>query len=142
MSERILAIADLLLGAACADGTRSGDEDVVVEKLLADLIGSAALPAEVRAHLRAFDPKSIDPAKVAASLADDSAVGKRKLVELVAAVRDADESIDLAEDDYLRAVGRALGIPDEEMKELVLEYTVEELSAKVKAMRPPPMPKS
>lgn len=140
MPERILAIADLLLGAACTDGNRTGDEDVVVEKLLADLLGVTALPEPVTARLRAFSPAGFDPGPVAASLADDTPVGKRKLLELIAAVRDADQVIDLAEDEYLRAVGRGLGVADAEMKDLVLEVTVEELRGKVRAMKPPPTP--
>ena len=50
---------------------------------------------------------------------------KKRLLELIAAVHAADGEIDFAEDDHLRAVGAALGLPDDSYKELVVDIVEE-----------------
>jgi len=141
MGDRILEITDLLMGAAHADSEYRTDEDVVVRKLLRELLGEEELPADVEARLKAFRADEFDVAKTAATFAGDPASEKRKLLELVAAVRDADEEIDLDEDEYLRSLAAALGVAAEEVKDLVLDYEVEELREHLGALRrPPPVP--
>ena len=77
-----------------------------------------------------FDPKTFDLAKAAAAFVADPEPLKLRLLELVAAVHAADGEIDFAEDDHMRAVGAALGLPPEAFKELVVDI-VEEIDVEV-----------
>ncbi|MCS6797507.1 MAG: TerB family tellurite resistance protein [Myxococcota bacterium] len=134
-SERLLALTDLLLGAAHADGTRTGAEERTVRRLLGQLVGAEGLPAEVDARLRSFSPQGFDVVRAAAPFASDPRERRRKLLELVAAVRDADDEIDLAEDDYLRQVARAVGLEQADWADLALDYQVEELRDAFESLR-------
>jgi hypothetical protein len=68
-------------------------------------------------------------------------VQKRKLLELVASVRDADDEVDLAEDEYLVALAKALGMQKAEYSDLALEYEVETLRENLGALASvPPAP--
>jgi len=139
-SDRIAHVADILLGAAYADGSKHGSEEASLRKLLGELLGNESLPAELDARIRAFDPKTFDLAKTAAVFAGDPDDRKRKLLELVAAVGDADDVLDTQEDDYLVKVATAIGAPRSAYADLVLE--VEELRGALEEVRqPPPLPK-
>lgn len=141
MSDRIDVVTDLLLGAAHSDGALEGREEASVRKLLGDLLGDAKLPAEVEARIKAFDPKAFDLKKTAASFARDDAKKKRRLLELVVAVGDADDVLDSAEDDYLTSLAGALGMQRSEYADLTLE--IEELRDALRDVRkPPPVPAS
>jgi uncharacterized tellurite resistance protein B-like protein len=141
MADRILEITDLLLGAAHADREYRSDEEATLRRLLVDLLGEAKLPDDVEARIAGFSTASFDVAKTAAAFVGDPASEKRKLLELVAAVRDADDEIDLDEDAYLRALASALGVPDSEITDLVVDYEVEDLRAHLGSLRtPPPIP--
>ena len=65
-----------------------------------------------------------------AAFAGDPPAVKRRLLELIGAVHAADGEIDFAEDDHMRAVGAALGLPPEAFKELVVDI-VEEIDVEV-----------
>jgi uncharacterized tellurite resistance protein B-like protein len=139
-SDRIAHVADILLGAAYADGTKHGSEEARLRKLLGELLGNEALPAALDARIGAFDPKTFDLAATAAVFAGDPDDRKRQLLELVAAVGDADDVLDSQEDDYLVKVAKAIGAPRSAYADLVLE--VEELRGALQAVRqPPPLPK-
>lgn len=125
--QSILAIADLLLGAAYADGVRKGEELQAVRDLLKDVLQKKQLPEAIEKRIAIFAPGDFDLAETARELASSDAAGKRRLLELVAAVRDADDELDVAEDEYLVALARALGMKESEYRDLKLEYEVEEL---------------
>lgn len=138
-TDRIAHVADILLGAAYADGSKAGSEEARLRKLLGELLGAEGLPAALEARIGAFDPKAFDLAKAAAVFADDPADRKRKLLELVAAVGDADDVLDTQEDDYLVRVAKAIGASKDSYADLVLE--VEELRDALQTVRqPPPLP--
>lgn len=124
VSSRIGVITNLLLGAAHADGTFEGREESVVRNLLKELLDGKELPAEVDGLIKSFDPKKFDLSATAKDFASDPPIQRRKLLELAAAVRDADEEIDLGEDDYLHALGDALGMKASEYADLTLEIEV------------------
>jgi uncharacterized tellurite resistance protein B-like protein len=138
MSDRIDVITDLLMGAAHADGASDGSEEAAVRKLLGELLGDATLPSAIDERIKGFDPKSFDVKAAAAHFADDSVSRKRRLLELVEAVGDADEVIDSQEDDYLVALGEALGLKREEYADLALE--IEELREALDDVRRPTPP--
>jgi uncharacterized tellurite resistance protein B-like protein len=121
LADRIDVITDLLLGAAYADGSLEGREEATVRRLLGELLGDAALPAATDARIAAFDPKAFDLAAAAAAFRADAPERKRKLLELVVAVRDADDVFDTDEDDYMTSLARALDMSPEEYADLALE---------------------
>ena len=46
---------------------------------------------------------------------------KRKILELIGTINEADDVIDVAEDVYLEAVARSLGLEEDEFADLTLE---------------------
>ncbi len=140
--DRTLAICDLLLGAAHADANFRDEERVTVRDLLEELSGGEALGPEVEARIAGFAPAGFDLVAAAAPFHDDPVEEKRKLLHLVSAIHEADEELDLDEDAFLRGLGTALGLPADEVKELSLEFEVEELQESFTFLRrtPPPVP--
>jgi uncharacterized tellurite resistance protein B-like protein len=138
-SDRILPLCELLLGAAYADKELKDAEKDEVRSLLEGLAGE--LPTEVELKIASFDPTQFDLARSAAPFKGDSEDDRKKLLYLVAAVNEADEELDLAEDDYLRALGGALGLPSSALEGLTIEVETEELKQtfqKVPKGPPPP----
>lgn len=133
--DRIILLTDLLLGAVHADDEQRGTERDAVRRLLSQLLEGGALPEEVNARIDAFPVESFDLAAAAADFADDPPIQKRQLLELVAAVRDADGEIDLAEDQYMVDLAQALGMDESEYADLTLDYEVEELRSSLASLR-------
>lgn len=133
MADRIDVITDLLMGAAYSDGSLEGREEATVRRLLGELLDGAALPAATDARIAAFSTEGFDLEETAAPFRDDSPERKRKLLELVVAVRDADEVFDTDEDDYMTALARALGMKPEEYADLALQ--IEELRSSLDEVR-------
>jgi uncharacterized tellurite resistance protein B-like protein len=140
--DRTLAICDLLLGAAHADANFRDEERDAVRDLLDELSGGEALAPEVDARIAGFAPAGFDLTAAAAPFLKDTDEEKRRLLHLVSAIHEADEELDLDEDAFLRGLGTALGLPDDEVKELSLEFEVEELQESFTFLRrtPPPVP--
>lgn len=143
VGQSIQVITDLLLGAVYADGVGDGSEVMTVRDLLKELLDAKQLPEELEKRIASFDHESFDVNKTAAQLGADAPIKKRKLLELVAAVRDADEEIDLAEDDYIVSLAKALGMQKSEYHDLTVDYEIEELRAHLGELRsiPPPIKK-
>lgn len=141
--DRLIPVSDLLLGAAYADDHFDDREKQRVIELLGELL-EGELPAALSAWIDAFDPKSFDLAKSCAEFSEDPAVDKRKLLELICAVHEADEELDFNEDDYLRAVAAEIGVAETELEDLTLVVEVQTLSDHIKTLRktPPPPPGS
>jgi uncharacterized tellurite resistance protein B-like protein len=142
MRERIDLIADLLLGAAYSDEHLHDREKDKIRHLLGEIAGDADLPRSVYEQIDTFDPRAFELASCAQGFLDDSTENKRRLIELVAAVHEADEELDLAEDEYLRDLARAIGLNTEALGGLTLEYEVEDLKQSLAVLRasPPPIP--
>jgi uncharacterized tellurite resistance protein B-like protein len=139
-SDRLLLITDLLLGAAHADARLEGVERAAVRRLLQDLLGAGELPAEVGARVERFSGEGFDLAAAARAFAVDPPIQKRKLLELVAKVQEADDVLDLDEDAYLVALARALELPEADYKDLTLEVEIEVLRESLVSLRPRPQP--
>ena len=121
MKDHILTITDLLLGAAYADKRLEGKETEQIRSLLARLLGGAELPAAVEARFKQFSPAAFDistAGKRLSALGDD----RRKVLEMVAAVSESDQEIDLAEDRYLRQAAEAMGLADKDFRDLVVDF--------------------
>ena len=142
IADRILPLCDLLLGAAYADEHLDDKERDEVRALLEELAGE--LPTEVEVKIASFDPKQFDLAASAAEFKSDSEDDRKKLLFLVSAVIEADEEIDFSEDDYLRALATALGLPSSALAGLTVDVETEELKQTFQQVRkgPPPPPKS
>ncbi len=126
MKEHIDTITDLLLGAAYADKRLEGDELSAISKMLCKLLGASELPADQKSRLQSFNPAKFDVDKAASSLSGLSSEDKRKVVELVASVNDADEELDFDEDAYLRKVALGMGMKEEELEGLTIEVLEED----------------
>lgn len=126
MIEHIDTFADLLLGAAYADKRLEGREIATIRALLEKVSGQSPLAAELEARMRSFNPAKHDAQGAAATLWFLSKEDKRTVIDLIAKVTEADDEIDLAEDDYLRKVAVGLGMSDEEIAEFTIEIIEED----------------
>ena len=111
-----------------------------MRELLSDLAGGA-LPPEVAARIDKFDPKKFDLAAVASQFARDPVDDKKRLLYLVAAIHEADDELDLAEDAFLTDLAKALELPasaTEGMTLTVEEEVLEQSFNKVRKGPPPP----
>ncbi len=144
--ERILVVADLLLGAAHADKRFQGKEYAAVQEILNKIIAEPDIMKSVDERMKDFNPDRFDLVETAGRYNADPIVSKRHLLELVASVTHADEELDLAEDDYLRELAGALGMAQSEYIDLTLDYEVEALKEHldvfVSLSEPPPIPKT
>lgn len=140
--DRILVITDLFLGALWADDEFTEDEQRAVRALLADLllVTPDALPPSVEERITGFDPLKFDLAAAAGDFAADPPMAKRRLLELVGCMVDADGVVDMKEDEYLRRLADALGMEYSEYSDLVLDYEVAELRESFEQLRVPPPP--
>jgi uncharacterized membrane protein YebE (DUF533 family) len=142
LPDRLPPICDLLLGAAYADDVFKDREREEVRGMLEDLSGGK-LSSELEAQIAKFDPKKFDLAKTAAAFKSDSADDKRRLLFLVAAINEADDEIDFAEDQYLRDLCKALQLPDDALAGLTIDVEIEDMRDEFDKVRhgPPPTPK-
>jgi uncharacterized tellurite resistance protein B-like protein len=140
IADRILPLSELLLGAAYADKELKEQEKDEVRALLEELAGE--LPTEVELGIANFDPAKFDLAKAAAAFKGDSDDDRRKVLFLVSAVHEADEELDFAEDEYLRKLAAALGLPASALQGLTVDVETEELKQTFQQVRkgPPPPP--
>jgi uncharacterized tellurite resistance protein B-like protein len=130
-----------LLGAAYADKELKDQEKDKVRELLEEL--STDLPTEVEMKLASFDPKSWDMKESAHAFSGDSEDDRKKVLQLVAAVNESDDELDIAEDEYLRTLGEALGLPKSALEGMTVEVEAEDLKPMFEKVRkgPPPPPK-
>lgn len=141
LTDRIAPLCDLLLGAAYADKQFKEREREEVREMLADLSGATLTP-ELDNQIAKFDPKKFDLLRTAGAFLSDTDDERRRLLFLVAAVNDADDEVDFAEDEYLRDLASALFLPADALKGMVIEMEVEEQRETFQQIRkgPPPPP--
>ncbi len=142
LPDRIIPLCDLLMGAAHADAEYKDREDDEVRALLGELLGGS-LPIEVETRINTFAPKQFDLVKTAATFRGDPEEDRKRVLVLVAAINDADDEVDFAEDEYLRALAKALDLPDAALEGLVIDMEVDEMREELVKVRkgPPPTPK-
>lgn len=121
MKDHVLTITDLLLGAAFSDHRLEGKETEAIRALLTTLLGSSTFPPEVEARFTDFSPAAFDLEAAGKELAGLGAK-RRQILEMIAAVSESDEEIDLAEDRYLRRAAEAMGLPDKEFSDLIVDF--------------------
>ncbi len=144
-SSRVIPIlADLLMGAAYADRKIDGRELETVRAKLRAWLEVDTLPDDVKEHLEEFDPEAFNLEGTAALLRFEDAAQSRKVLELVVAVHEADDELDLDEDAYLRDLAKAMGLDESNYSDLKLEIlSVEDLRDGIREItaQPPPIPK-
>lgn len=125
MKQHIDTITRLLLGAAYADKRLEGAEVARIEQILRQVLGGEP-GAEQTELLRSFSPAAFNVHSTAAMLTGLDPADKRKLLELIASVNDADDELDLAEDAYLRHVAIGMGVDESEIADLTLDVLDDE----------------
>ncbi|MCX5741209.1 MAG: TerB family tellurite resistance protein [Proteobacteria bacterium] len=140
--DRLEPLCDLLLGAAYADDDFKDREQEEVRGLLEDLVGGE-LPAQLEIRINTFDAKGFELAATAHHFLGDTVDDRKRVLTLCAAINDADEEVDFAEDAYLRALATALELPAAALAGLTIDVEVDELKETFEKVRkgPPPPPK-
>ena len=143
--DRLGPLCDLLLGAAYADNELKDLEQDEVRGLLEDL-GGEELSVELETQIANFDPEAFELAAAAHHFLGDPVDDRKRILHLVASIHDADDEIDFAEDDYLRAVAKALELPDDALRGLTIDIVedfqeLRDTVAKVRKGPPPPPPR-
>lgn len=124
-SDRIFPVCELLLGAAYADQELHRQEKHEIRALLTELAGEHLV--EVEACIASFEPEKFDMKTTVGVFRRDSEQDRRKLLLLVATVIEADEEIDFAENDYLRALATELALPASALEGLIVDIEIEEI---------------
>jgi uncharacterized tellurite resistance protein B-like protein len=122
MREHIETITDLLMGAAYADKRVQAAETTAIERALCSLLGSEQLPTEQADQIRRFNPAKFSLDEAAKPFSGEPLAVKRKVLELIASVNDADDVLDFDENNYLSRVAAAMGMTRAEIREFVLEF--------------------
>ena len=120
MKDRLPLVADLLMDAAHADDALEGEEKAAVKRLLREILEAPTLPMDLDFRIEEFAPERFDLAATTAAFAHEPLAIKRRLLELCAAVHAADGEIEFSEDEQLRRVGQALGLPAESYDDMVV----------------------
>jgi uncharacterized tellurite resistance protein B-like protein len=136
-ADRIFPLCELLLGAAYADDELHPQEATEIRALLIELAGE--LRVEVEACIASFEPAKFEMKSVLGYFRDDSEEQRRKLLLLVSTVIEADEEIDLAENDYLRELAAGLGLPSSALDGLTVDVEIEEIKDTFQAVRNSPV---
>lgn len=139
-SDRIFPLCELLLGAAYADQEFHPQEKTEIRALLVELAGE--MRVEVEACIASFEPDKFKPAAVIGVFRDDTEEERQRLLLLASTVIEADEEIDLAENEYLRELASLLGLPKSALDGLVVDVEIEEVKETFHTVRrgPPPVP--
>lgn len=117
--RQLVAIADLLLGAAYADGSVGWPERSMIARVLAGFVHVDDLPEEVRDRVQSFDPSQLDIAQAVAELTVETSRDRRELLGLVSRIVDADAELVPDEVSYLRRVAAAIGASEEELADFL-----------------------
>ena len=134
--SQICHVAELLLGAANADGDFDGHEAETIGDILRSLVPGEALPNEVTSHLAQFDVDELDLNASATPLRALPEDARQAILKLIVQVVDADEIHDMAEDRYIKQVAEALNVDESHVD----QFTVDIIEI-TDIPTPPPLPK-
>lgn len=146
--ESIKYLVNILMGAVYSDKKFEGSEMIKVDQILNEMF-EGNMPEFVKEQIKNFDPNDFDPKfniemllKIETELFKDKN-NKRKILELVASINEADEELAVEENEYLCNIANYLGLEEEDYKDLKLEIiSIEDIKPIVKMMlKPPPIPK-
>jgi putative colanic acid biosynthesis UDP-glucose lipid carrier transferase len=118
--DSIRPVANLLLGAAHADGKFCAAEQASVRGLLCQLIGRDELPETLDKQLTEFDPQRFDLQQAIEDFHSRAHTSARRMLELTRKVCDADGTVDIREDNYMVGLALALSLSPPEYRDLVV----------------------
>ena len=118
--DSIRPVANLMLGAAHADGKFCEKEQDTVRGLLCQLIGREALPETLERQLQEFDPKRFDLQEAVDDFRANSNTTSRRMLELTRKVCDADGMIDIRENNHMLGLALALSLAPPQYRDLVV----------------------
>jgi uncharacterized tellurite resistance protein B-like protein len=125
MKDRLPLVADLLMDAAHADDTLEGEEKAAVKRILREILEAPTLPMDLDFRIEEFAPEKFDLAATAGAFANEPPAIKRRLLELCAVVHAADGEIEFSEDEQLRRVAEALGMPADSYDDMLVTIVEE-----------------
>jgi uncharacterized tellurite resistance protein B-like protein len=125
MKDRLPLVADLLMDAAHADDTLEGEEKAAVKRILREILEAPTLPMDLDFRIEEFAPEKFDLAVTAGAFANEPPAIKRRLLELCAVVHAADGEIEFSEDEQLRRVAEALGMPADSYDDMLVTIVEE-----------------
>jgi lipopolysaccharide/colanic/teichoic acid biosynthesis glycosyltransferase/uncharacterized tellurite resistance protein B-like protein len=115
-----LALADVMLAAALADGEACAREQRAMRRIFRRLLGTEILPDWLDRYLRDFDPASFELTPAIERLRRLPSEQRRHVAELVREVCDADHVYDLEEERYLLGLVLALSLDPQDVDDLVV----------------------
>jgi uncharacterized tellurite resistance protein B-like protein len=115
----------ILMGAAHADGLIDGLEEDTIINLLGEMIDDDDLPDEVIQVLSEFDPEEFNLEAIAEEVSEEDEAHRYRLLQMTAALREADGVIDMEEDEYMLRLAEALDLEAEYMDEFTHETNFE-----------------
>jgi putative colanic acid biosynthesis UDP-glucose lipid carrier transferase len=117
----IIPIAGLMMGAAYSDNHFCNRELNTVRRLLCRLLERDTLPGVLEEYINRFNPQSFDLKASVEAYAARSNTTRRRLLELIREVCDADSSYVLEEERYMLELIAFLTIEPENYQDLVVE---------------------
>ncbi|MFO0746384.1 MAG: TerB family tellurite resistance protein [Myxococcota bacterium] len=111
----LVALAELMLGAAYADGKATWPERSALASVLSGFFGHKDLPPVVSARIQTFDPKTFDVEATVKRVTVRTAEDRTQLLGLLSRVTDADARLNRGEEDYLRKVAALIGATADEL---------------------------
>lgn len=117
--DQVIALAEILLGVAYADGTYDAQERREIEGLVGAFAGldthvdDFQLPEGVLARMQVFDQYSFDVFDAVVRLELQGRQDAREILHLVMRMVDADSARDTSEESYFMTLAKALGLTDE-----------------------------
>jgi exopolysaccharide biosynthesis polyprenyl glycosylphosphotransferase len=118
--DSIRPVANVLMGAAHADGKFCEREQQTVRGVLCQLLGVDVLPEQVERQLAEFDPLRFDLRTAVDELTRQSNASEERTLQLVRKVCEADARIDINEDNYMVALALALSLSPARYAKLVV----------------------
>jgi putative colanic acid biosynthesis UDP-glucose lipid carrier transferase len=131
--DYLLAVAGILLAAARADGDVTRRERRAVDRFLARLCEEEEVPDWLAREVHGFDPGRFDLTTATAKLRALGLEERRRVVELVREVCDADNAFDLEEERYLIGLVLALSLDRDAVEDLVI-HAAEGLDGRAKRL--------
>jgi uncharacterized membrane protein YebE (DUF533 family) len=109
-AREIAALAELMLGAAFADGHKDPVEVVAIAEQLKEFISVDAMPHLISRRIERFDPGCFDIDAACRDIAVTTDEERIAILQLVARVIGSKTGLHPAEEVYLRKVAAGLGL--------------------------------
>lgn len=117
--RELATLAEIMLGAAYADGRATWPERSAIAAQLAGFLGHKELPDAIVARIQAFDPATFDLEAACRALNVKTPDDRVQLLALVARITDADARLNRGELTYLQRVASIVGATPEELEPFV-----------------------